>query len=130
MKRLARFLLVLIPVAILLLALHPLGLRVHFEDPTAGAHDVYYPYYAAMIAQYGNLGPLVTLVLTGLLGVLAGITAAKENFFLRKMMLVAAVVAVAASLLNIIYGSMTVIGGVITGLLALHAVLSWYTARQ
>ena len=45
MKRLAKFLLVLIPVAILLLALHPLGLRVHFEDPTAGAHDVYYPYY-------------------------------------------------------------------------------------
>ena len=85
MKRIAKLALVLIPVAILVLALHPEGVRVHFEDPTSGAHDVWYPYYKAMAVQYGNLGPGVTLMLTGLLGVLGGITAAKENFFLRRI---------------------------------------------
>lgn len=130
MKRTAKVLSVLLPLAVLLLALHPQGIKIHYADPTAGAHDVFYPYYSAMAMRFGNLGPAVTLILSGLLVMLGILTAGKENIFLRKMMLVTAVVAVAASLINILYGSMTFIGGSITVLLVLECAACAYAAYK
>lgn len=130
MKRLGKRVSILLPIAVLLLTLHPQGLRVHYADPTAGAHDVAYPYYAAVAVQYGNWGPTITMALSGLLAVLGIMTASKEKLFLRKMMLVTAVVAVLASLINILYGSMTFIGGTITALLILECVVCWYLAYK
>ena len=130
MKKLCKALCVLLPAAVLLLALHPQGLKIHYADPTAGAHDVAYPYYTAVAVCYGNLGPMAALVLSGGSIVLGMITAAKENVFSRKMMMLAAIVAVAASLVNILYGSMTFIGGTITVLLFLQSAVCWYTAYR
>ena len=130
MKKLCKILSVLLPVAVLLLALHPQGLKIHYADPTAGAHDVSYPYCSAVAISFGNFGPTVTLILSGFLAVLGVVVAAKNNIFLRKMMFVAAIVAVAASLVNILYGSMTFIGGTISGLLVLECAACWYAAYK
>lgn len=130
MDRFRKLLSVLLPVAVLLLALHPQGLKVHYADPTAGAHDVGYPYYTAVAVQYGNWGPAITLTLSGVLAVLGIMTVSKEKPFLRKMMLVTAIIAVLASLINILYGSMTFIGGVITALLVVECAVCWHTAYK
>ncbi len=129
MKKAGKWLCIFLPVAVLLIAAHPQAVKIHYADPTAGAHDVGYSYYTAPL-EFGNLCPLTTILLAVVLVFLGAWTAFWENKFLRKMMLVTAIIAAAASLVNILYGSMTFLGTVITALLIGDAASLWYMAYR
>ena len=127
-KILIKLLLVVLPAVALGLTALPEGLIMMFAAP-GGQETVFCPYYSSLPIQYGNWGGLLTVILSAILCVVYGGLFLRDYLPLRRCAPLIGCVAVLASLLPLLFESMTMIGWSIAALLLVQTVLS-FMARK
>lgn len=120
----------LLPLAVLLLGSLPRAVVMNFASYQGEPYQVYCSCYSTLPLGYGNWGPVLTMLLSAVLLVLSGWNALRPDGSRQRMTALIAFVAVLASLLNLLFQEMTLIGWGITGLLVLLTGLSWYSGRR
>ena len=132
MRKVSTIFLVLLPAAVLMLGALPNAQVLEFSVPgQAGeVHRFFYSYYSAVPAAYGNLCGLLTV---GLSAVLLGVYWMLLVRPYSPARLAAPLIgcgAVAASVINVLFGCMTGIGWCISVLLLIHTVLAFMTRKK
>lgn len=118
--KIKKILLAVLPLAALILELLPNGVEMHFLSPEGEPWGKTYSYFDLTPFGYANVGPFITAILTCVLIVLAVICISKPRKGLNIAIMAVSGIAVAASLLPLIFGTdcITVIGILITAALA------------
>ena len=132
MKKWENIFLILLPIAVLILGAVPTSQVMKFVVPGQPEEFrlFYDSYYSAVHAEFGNWCGLLTM---GLAGVLLAVYSFLSMWNYIPLRLVAPLIgcaATAASLINVLYGSMTGIGWWISGLLLLQTILAFVTRKK
>ena len=132
MRKVRMTLLVLLPAAVLILCALPNAQVLEFAVPgQAGeVHRFYYSYYSAAPAAYGNLSGLLTVGLSAVLLGVYGMLLVRPYSPARLAAPLIGCGAVAASVINVLFGCMTGIGWCISALLMMQTVLAFISRKK
>lgn len=123
---LKKALLVLLPLIALALEVLPNSIVMHFmADPAEGGSYAHYcSYFDFLVVGYGNWGPMLTGVLTGVILLLGIVYLARSGGKLVKWIRNLAITAFAFSLTALFFREMTLYGYMISALLLAQAGLA------
>ena len=127
MKRYLPWLIILGLAAGLVLAALPQGVAMRFmapPDEDIPYYVTYAPYFSLLPFGYANFGPLFTAVLTAVAFILSVIRLFLISRRLSSAVFVLSIIAVITSVIPLLFGAFTLIGGAITALLALTGTLA------
>ena len=127
MKRYLPWLIILSLAAVLMLAALPQGVEMRFmapPDEDIPYYVTYAPYFSLLPFGYANFGPLFTAVLTAVAFILSVIRLFLISRRLSSAVFVLSIIAVITSVMPLLFGAFTLIGGAITALLALTGTLA------
>jgi len=130
--KLSKLLLVLLPAAVLLLGALPEAQILTFVIPgqPEKVHTYVYSYYSVAPAAYGNLCGLLTVGLAAVLLGVYGLLLVREYAPVRLAAPLIGCAAVAASLINVLFGCMTGIGWCVSALLLAQTILAFMTRKK
>ena len=127
MKRYLPWLIILGLAAVLVLAALPQGVELRFmasPEEDIPYYVTYAPYFSLLPFGYANFGPLFTAVLTAVAFILSIIRLFFRSRKLSAAAFVLSIIALVTSVMPLLFGALTFIGGAITALLALAGVLA------
>jgi hypothetical protein len=127
MKRYLPWLIILTLAAVLVLAALPQGVELRFmasPEEDIPYYVTYAPYFSLLPFGYANFGPLFTAVLTSVAFILSVIRLFLISRRLSSAVFVLSIIAVITSVMPLLFGAFTFIGGAITSLLALTGLLA------
>ena len=132
MKKVGKILLVLLPVAVMILGALPTAQVLEFAVPgqEGEVHRFFYSYYSVAPAAYGNLCGLLTVGLAAVLLGVYGLLLVREYAPVRLVAPLIGCAAVAASLINVLFGCMTGIGWCVSALLLAQTILAFMTRKK
>lgn len=128
-QKILRIMTILLPLAAALLSALPWAVKLNFATPEERLVEYFSAFsmtpvgYAVWGAMAGGIGAIV-------LTVLAVVTVFKEDAGITNAMLTIAMIAAVMCLSTTLFGNMTILGGIITALLAADAVLLYYLKKQ
>ena len=132
MRKVGKVLLIVLPLAVLILGALPNAQVLEFAVPgQAGeVRRLFYSYYSVVPAAYGNLCGLLTVGLSAVLLGVYGTLWVRPYSPLRLAAPLIGCGAVAASVINVLFGSMTGIGWCVSVLLLAQTVLAFLTRKK
>lgn len=108
-----------LPIACLILGALPNSVVMHFDRSPeyGGSFESFYSYLSLMPLGYGNLGPMLTMALCVVLAVMCIWNAFRPDVVRQRYTALVALVALAASCMNLLFREMTGIGYTISAML-------------
>ena len=127
-----KWLLMILPVAVIVLECLPYGAVLNFAGPEGETFRETYSYFSLVPFGYANFGPLLTALLTCAAAVLLGVCLLRKKAGMAPTVLTLFLLAAACSLGPLILGlrNYSWVGGLISGALAAESFLIFRSFRK